>query len=222
MQLAAWVVMPSSEICLACCCAKQAFVTTSWLCTDACSLTYAVHIPLIVLTPPAASAALKTPALGQSEPLNRQRQTLAFLQDHSCQRWCEFRSQSHPAATFVLQQCYQLFRTVWLEAWCCSMLMDCVVQSLAAVYCYWCRCIDRCGLQCKCQKTSTSSSHERAQEQGGSRFLPILSHCRAKFTSKLYSCSVISSPAFRTNSSSDSSTGASTCSKANARLTAAM
>jgi hypothetical protein len=119
-----------------CCCVKQAFVTTSWLCIDLCTLTYAVHVPLIMLTPPASSAALKAPALRQSEPLNWQRQTLAFLQDHSCQGWCEFRSQSHTATTFVLQQCQQLFRKVGLEDWCCSMLMDCVASSVAAVYCY--------------------------------------------------------------------------------------
>ena len=118
MQLAAWIVRPSSEIRFACCCAKQAFVTTSWLCTDACTLTYAVHVPLIMLTPPASSAALKAPALGQSEPFYRQRQPLAFLQDHSCQGWCKFRSQSHTATTLVLQQCWQLFSKVGLDDWC--------------------------------------------------------------------------------------------------------
>lgn len=66
-------------------------------------LTNAVHVPLIVLTSPAACASLKAPALGQSEPLDRQGQALALLQHHPGQRRGELWPQCHASASLVLQ-----------------------------------------------------------------------------------------------------------------------
>ena len=203
--------------------------------------------PLVVLPPPAARGALVAPALADGEPLGGQRERLALVQHQARQGGRQLRAQRHAPAALVLRRgtplmgggccklaCPAAERRSWRAAQAGSRIpaahslarhsrahaaikqLPAACPSLPMLAC-------RLGASPQLSCVSSAKSWRCSRRPTDMRLMcghQVSRTAVRQRASKLYSCWVISSPALRTNRSSDSSTGHSNCSKPYSRLTA--